>query len=64
MPYYYFIAGAISTAAGNVITNSEVLLPAPIESYTMVKDVERKLAEDFNAPTFTVTFYTLLRQED
>jgi hypothetical protein len=64
MSYYYFIAGAISTEAGNVITNSEVSLPAPIESYATVKDVERKLAEDFNTSTFTVTFYTLLRQED
>jgi hypothetical protein len=63
MTYYYFVAGTIGLSAGNVITNSEVSLPAPIDSYSTIKEVERRLAEDFSAPTFVITFYQLLRSE-
>jgi hypothetical protein len=63
MIYYYFIAGTIGLSTGNVVTNTEISLPAPIDSYTTIKEIERGLAVEFNAPSFIITFYNLLRTE-
>ncbi|HKP12500.1 MAG TPA: hypothetical protein VJZ91_10335 [Blastocatellia bacterium] len=63
MTYYYFVAGTIGLSNGNETTNSEVSLPAPIDSYSAIKEVERRLAGDFSAPAFVNTFYQLLGTE-
>ncbi|HXG65778.1 MAG TPA: hypothetical protein VNO70_11775 [Blastocatellia bacterium] len=62
--YYYFVVGVIARDMGNVVANMEISLAGPIESYATVKEIERNLAEQFGVPTFTVTFYALLRKED